>query len=89
MGFHRAAAAAVGDLLPGRSAPGGAPADRVALPTTHVFAAAQEVVAGNPLPWDEVGIAAASALVLAAFAVWFLTHMLSVFRSRGYISRHV
>ena len=60
-----------------------------ALPTTHVFAAAQQVVAGNPLPWDEVGIAAASAVVLAAFAVWFLTHMLAVFRSRGYISRHV
>jgi ABC-2 type transport system permease protein len=61
----------------------------LALPTTHVFAAAQQVVAGNPLPWDQVGIAAASALVLAVFAVWFLTHMLGVFRSRGYISRHV
>ena len=33
----------------------------LALPTTHVFAAAQQVVAGNPLPWDQVGIAAASA----------------------------
>jgi ABC-2 type transport system permease protein len=60
-----------------------------ALPTTHVFAAAQQVVAGNPLPWDQVGIAAASAVALATFAVLFLTRMLSVFRSRGYISRHV
>jgi ABC-2 type transport system permease protein len=59
------------------------------LPTTHVFAAAQAVVAGHPLPWDEVGIAAAGAVVMAAFSVWFLTHMLGVFRARGYISRHV
>jgi ABC-2 type transport system permease protein len=59
------------------------------LPTTHVFAAAQEVVAGNPLPWDEVGIAAASTAVLAALSVWFLSYMLAKFRSRGYISRHV
>jgi ABC-2 type transport system permease protein len=59
------------------------------LPTTHVFAAAQAVVAGDPLPWDEVGLAAAGALVMAAFSVWFLTRMLAVFRSRGYISRHV
>lgn len=59
------------------------------LPTTHVFAAAQEVVAGHPLPWDEVGIAAASTLVLAVLSVWFLTYMLAKFRSRGYINRHV
>jgi len=59
------------------------------LPTTHVFAAAQAVVAGDPLPWDEVGLAVAGAIVLAIFAVWFLTHMLAVFRRRGYISRHV
>jgi ABC-2 type transport system permease protein len=59
------------------------------LPTTHIFAAAQEVVTGNALPWDEVGIAAASALVMAVFSVWFLMRMLAVFRSRGYISRHI
>jgi ABC-2 type transport system permease protein len=59
------------------------------LPTTHIFAAAQEVVEGNPLPWDEVGIAAIGAVVLAAISVWFLMKMLAVFRSRGYISRHV
>lgn len=59
------------------------------LPTTHVFAAAQAVVAGKPLPWDEVGIAAAGAVALAALSVWFLTYMLAKFRSRGYINRHV
>jgi ABC-2 type transport system permease protein len=60
-----------------------------ALPTTHIFEAAHAVVDGQPLPWDEVGIAAVSATVLAALAVWFLTSMLAVFRKRGYISRHV
>jgi len=60
-----------------------------ALPTTHVFAAAHQVVDGHALPWDQVGIAALGALVLAVVAVWFLTRMLAVFRSRGYISRHV
>jgi ABC-2 type transport system permease protein len=59
------------------------------LPTTHVFAAAQDVVNGKPLPWDEVRLAAAGTVVLAGFAVWFLTRMLAVFRARGYISRHV
>ena len=60
-----------------------------ALPTTHVFAAAHEVVEGRPLPWDELGIATIGAVVVAVLAVWFLTRMLAVFRSRGYISRHV
>ncbi len=60
-----------------------------ALPTTHVFAAAREVVKGHPLPWDEVAIAAVGGIVLSAIAVWFLTRMLATFRKRGYISRHV
>jgi ABC-2 type transport system permease protein len=59
------------------------------LPTTHVFAAAQDVVRGDPLPWDEVGIAAGGAVVVALLSVAYLTHMLAIFRKRGYISRHV
>jgi len=60
-----------------------------ALPTTHAFAAAHRVVQGHALPWGQVGVAFASAIVMSAFALWFLTRMLAVFRSRGYISRHV
>ena len=60
-----------------------------AIPTTHVFAAAHEVVKGHALPWDEVGIEAGGAVVLAALSVWYLTRMLATFRRRGYISRHV
>ena len=60
-----------------------------ALPTTHAFAAARELVAGHPLPWGQVGIAAAGAVVAALLAVWYLTRMLATFRRRGFISRHV
>jgi ABC-2 type transport system permease protein len=59
------------------------------LPLTHIFAAARSVLDGHPLPWDELGIAAIGALVLAVASVWFVVRMLAVFRARGYISRHV
>jgi ABC-2 type transport system permease protein len=60
-----------------------------ALPTTHLFAAARGVLAGNGLSWSQVGIAAAESAVLVVGAVWFIVTMLAVFRRRGYISRHV
>ncbi len=59
------------------------------LPLTHIFAAARAVLGGHPLPWDELGIAAFGALVLAVASVWFVVRMLAVFRARGYISRYV
>ncbi len=59
-----------------------------ALPTTHVFAAAHEVVAGHSLPWSQVGWGAFGAVVLAIASTFLLVHMLAVFRRRGYISRH-
>jgi len=78
-----------GIFYPVKALPGALQPIAEALPTTHVFAAAHEVVKGRPLPWDELGIAFLGALVVAVLAVWFLLRMLSVFRSRGYISRHV
>jgi ABC-2 type transport system permease protein len=60
-----------------------------ALPTTHIFAAAREVLDGNPMPWDEVGIAAIGSAILAVASAAFVVWMLNVFRDRGYISRHV
>jgi ABC-2 type transport system permease protein len=59
------------------------------LPLTHIFAAARAVLDGHGLPWDELGIAAVGALVLAVASVWFVVRMLAVFRARGYISRYV
>jgi ABC-2 type transport system permease protein len=58
------------------------------LPTTHVFAAARDVVAGHALPWDQIGLAAVGSVVTAVAAGAFVTRMLRVFRSRGFISRH-
>jgi ABC-2 type transport system permease protein len=72
------------DSLPGILQPLG----RV-LPLTHVFAAARAVLAGDPLPWDELGIATAGAAALAVVAAWFVVRMLATFRRRGYISRHM
>jgi ABC-2 type transport system permease protein len=60
-----------------------------ALPTTHVFAAARGVLEGHGLSWTRVGIATIESAVLVASAVAFLVAMLSVFRKRGYISRHM
>ncbi|HSS09559.1 MAG TPA: ABC transporter permease [Acidimicrobiales bacterium] len=58
------------------------------LPTTHAFAAARAVVAGHPVPWTQLGLAAIGCIVLMIAATAFVTRMLRVFRSRGYISRH-
>jgi ABC-2 type transport system permease protein len=59
------------------------------LPLTHIFAAARAVLDGDGLPWDDLGLAAVGALVLAVASVWFVVRMLAVFRARGYISRYV
>ena len=78
-----------GIFYPVSALPGALQPISEALPTTHVFAAAHDLVDGKPLPWGEVGIAAGGAVVAAVLSVWFLTHMLAVFRARGFISRHV
>jgi ABC-2 type transport system permease protein len=58
------------------------------LPTTHAFAAARAVVAGHPVPWGQLALAAIGCIVLLVGAATFVTRMLRVFRSRGYITRH-
>lgn len=57
------------------------------LPTTHAFAAGRALVAGRPLPWDELGLAIVGTAALAAAALAFLLRMLQVFRARGYVTR--
>jgi ABC-2 type transport system permease protein len=58
------------------------------LPTTHAFAAARTVLAGEPLPWDHVVAGSVGALVAAAGGLAFVVHMLAVFRRRGYVTRY-
>jgi ABC-2 type transport system permease protein len=59
-----------------------------ALPTTHAFAAGRVLVAGGPVPWGELGIAAVGTAVLVTAALVFLALMLRQFRSRGYVTRY-
>ena len=59
----------------------------IALPTTHTFTAARELLEGNPTPWDEIGIAAVGVLVCGAAGLAYLTRMLAVFRARGFVTR--
>ncbi len=78
-----------GTFYPVSALPGGLqPISRV-LPTTRVFAAGRDVLAGHPLAWGQLGWASVGTLAIAAAAVWWLARSLAVFRARGYISRHV
>jgi ABC-2 type transport system permease protein len=58
------------------------------LPTTHAFAAGRELIDGGPVPWGELGLAAAGTVVAAAAALAFLAWMLRLFRRRGYVTRY-
>ena len=58
------------------------------LPTTHAFSAMRSLLDGRGLSWGDVGLGAAGALVLGLAATLFLAKMLSVFRTRGYITRY-
>ena len=77
-GLHRDADAAVGDLLPGRArCPGSSSRSPRCCPTTHVFAAAREVLDGRP---DAVGRARRSPPSARSCSrsrsAWFLMRML-------------
>ena len=60
----------------------------IALPTTHAFNAMRTILDGKGMDWTQLGIAAGETTVLAIVAFWFLTAMLKLFRSRGYITRY-
>jgi len=59
----------------------------LALPTTHAFTAARQVLDGRPLPWDELAASALGAVALAAGGLAFVTAMLRTFRARGFVTR--
>jgi ABC-2 type transport system permease protein len=58
------------------------------LPTTHAFAAGRDLVDGGPVPWGELGLAAAGTVVVTAAALAFVAWMLRLFRRRGYVTRY-
>lgn len=57
------------------------------LPTTHAFIAVRTVLDGDPIPWDQLAIAAGGCVLVSLLGLWFVTHMLATFRRRGYITR--
>jgi ABC-2 type transport system permease protein len=58
------------------------------LPTTHAFEALRTLVDGGGLDWGQLGIAAAGAGVMLGLSLFYVTHMLALFRRRGYITRY-
>jgi ABC-2 type transport system permease protein len=57
------------------------------LPTTHAFRAGRQLLDGAPMPWGELAYATAATAVAVAAGLWFVLHMLRVFRHRGYVTR--
>lgn len=58
-----------------------------ALPTTHLFIAARELLDGQPMPWDQLAIAFVGCVVAAGLGIAYLTWMLRVFRRKGLVTR--
>ena len=58
------------------------------LPSTHAFDAARTLLDGDPMPWDQLGLAVLGLVVCIPLAVAFLLRMLRLFRDRGYITRY-
>jgi ABC-2 type transport system permease protein len=77
-----------GVFYPAEALPGFLQPLAQALPTTHIFAAMRGLLDGRSLDWTEVGIATLGTFILTLAAIAFLTKMLELFRTRGYISRY-
>lgn len=58
-----------------------------ALPSTHAFEAARQLLDGDPMPWGRIGLAAAELAVALTLATAFVLRMLRVFRERGFVTR--
>jgi len=58
-----------------------------ALPSSHAFVALREVLAGNPLPGDEIVRGLLSSIVWLVGSIGFTTWMLRSFRKRGLVTR--
>lgn len=58
------------------------------LPTTYAFGAARDLLAGEPIPWGDLGWAAAGSVVLTGLCMVFVVRKLAQFRQRGYVTRY-
>jgi len=57
------------------------------LPTTQAFTALRAIVAGDPLPWRNIGLGMVGALVCCTLSIAYTRRMLSLFRERGFVTR--
>jgi ABC-2 type transport system permease protein len=60
-----------------------------ALPPSHVFESMRAVLAGHPLPWDELAITFLLDIAYLAGAFWLARAMFESFRKRGSITRYM
>jgi ABC-2 type transport system permease protein len=58
------------------------------MPTSHAFGAARSVLDGHPVPWGSLGYGGVGTLVILGLSVAFSTKMLTVFRTRGFVTRY-
>ncbi|MBK5307693.1 MAG: ABC transporter permease [Frankiaceae bacterium] len=77
-----------GTFFPVEALPGPLQPVAQALPTTHAFTAARQLVDGGAFPWHELTIAAALTALSGALAMYYVTAMLRLFRRRGYVTRY-
>ena len=77
-----------GTFFPVEALPGPLQPVAQALPTTHAFTAARDLVDGGEYPWDEVLLSAGLTVAAGALALWYVTSMLRLFRRRGYVTRY-
>lgn len=87
-GLNYVMLAVSGVFFPVEALPGALQGFAAVLPTTLAFSAARQVLDGGAVPWASLGAAAIGTMVFLALAAWFGAAMLSVFRSRGFITRY-
>ena len=60
----------------------------VLLPSTHVFEALRAVLAGQPTPWGQFGLAAAESFVLLCIAVWLFGLGIKKAKQTGLLTKY-
>jgi ABC-2 type transport system permease protein len=87
-GLNYVVLAVSGVFFPVEALPGGMRHFAGVLPTTHAFAAARAVLDGATVPWSRLGMATLGTAVFLGLSIWFGAAMLTVFRTRGFVTRY-
>jgi ABC-2 type transport system permease protein len=77
-----------GTFFPVEALPGPLQPVAQALPTTHAFTAARQLVDGGAFPWHELMVSAVLTAISGLVAMYYVTSMLRLFRRRGYVTRY-